>query len=117
MGDLTEAFDNDRLLGNAPPLPASYVTIPTATVTTLPHYAAAGACSNPALNIVPTDYTNGYSSAAFDPTGAQTAVPVVDPPPADFNPRPTVSLGSPYYNTSSNTATNSTTGTGSGWPE
>ena len=27
MGDLTEAFDNDRLLGNAPPLPASYAMI------------------------------------------------------------------------------------------
>jgi phospholipase C len=117
MGDLTEAFDNDRLLGNVPPLPASYVAIPTATVTTLPHYSATGACANPALNIVPTDYTNGYSSAPFDPTGTLTAVPVIDPPPADFNPRPTVSTGSPYYNTSSNTAPNSPTGTGSPWPQ
>jgi len=116
MGDLTEAFDNDRLLGNIPPLPASYVQIATATVNTLPHYSATGACANTAINIVPTDYSNGYSSAPFDPTGAQTAVPVVDPPPADFNPRPTVSTGSPYYNTSSNTATNSPTGTGTGWP-
>ncbi len=117
MGDLTEAFDNDRLLGNAPLLPASYVTIPTATVDKLPHYSATGACADPALNIVPTDYTHGYSSAPFDPTGTLTAVPVVDPPPADFNPRPTVSLGSPYYNTSSNTAANSTTGTGGPWPQ
>jgi phospholipase C len=115
MGDLTEAFDNDRLLGNIPPLPASYAAIPTATVATLPHYSATGACANPALNIVPTDYTDGYSSAPFDPTGVQTSVPVVDPPPADFNPRPTVSNGSPYYNTSNNTAAGSTTGTGGPW--
>ena len=87
-------------------------------MSTLPHYSATGACSNQALNIVPTDYKNGvYSSAAFDPTGAQTAVPVIDPPPADFNPRPTVSNGSPYYNTSNNTTTNSTTGTGGPWPQ
>jgi len=46
----------------------------------------------------------------------QTSVPVVDPPPADFNPRPTVSNGSPYYNTSSNTTAGSTTGTGGPWP-
>jgi phospholipase C len=117
MGDLTEAFDNDRLLGNVPPLPASYVMIPTSTVTTLPHYSAIGACANSALNIVPTDYTNGYSSAPFDPTGTLTTVPVIDPPPADFNPRPTVSTGSPYYNTSNNTAANSPTGTGSPWPQ
>jgi phospholipase C len=117
IGDLTEAFDNDRLLGNVAPLPASYVTIPTATVTTLPHYGATGACANPALNIVPTDYANGYSSTPFDPTGAQTAVPVIDPPPADFNPRPTVSNGSPYYNTSNNTTANSPNGTGTTWPQ
>jgi phospholipase C len=124
MGDLTEAFDNDRLLGNVATLPASYVTIgtyvnspATTTVTTLPHYSATGACANPALNIVPTDYINGYSSTPFDPTGTLTPVPVNDPPPADFNPRPTVSTGSPYYNTSSNTTANSPTGTGSPWPQ
>jgi phospholipase C len=116
MGDLTEAFDNDRLSGAAALLPPSYVTIPTATVTTLPHYSLTGACANPALNIVPTDYTNGYSSAPFDPTGVQTSIPVVDPPPADFDPRPTVSTGSPYYNTAVNTTAGSLTGTGSPWP-
>jgi phospholipase C len=116
MGDLTEAFDNDRLLGNVAPLPETYATI--SSPSTLPHYAATGACSNQELNIVPTDYKNGvYSSAAFDPTGAQTTVPVIDPPPADFNPRPTVSNGSPYYNTSNNTTPNSTTGTGGSWPQ
>ena len=81
MGDLTEAFDNNRLLGAAPPLPASYAEIPAATVHTLPHYAGAG-CH--ALNITPTDYRNG--------------VPV-DMPPADFNPRPTQSPGIPSSGT------------------
>jgi phospholipase C len=118
MGDLTEAFDNDRLLGKIATLPATYAAIPEDEVVALPHYSAAGACANAALNIVPTDYINGiYSSAPFDPTGAQTAVPVSDPPPADFNPRPTVSNGSPYYNTSGNSAANSPTGTGTNWPE
>jgi phospholipase C len=117
MGDLTEAFDNDRLLGNVAPLPETYAAIPSGEVITLPHYSATGACANAALNIVPTDYINGtYNPAPFDPTGAQTSVPVSDPPPADFNPRPTVSLGSPYYNTSGNTAANSPTGTGTNWP-
>jgi phospholipase C len=116
MGDLTEAFDNDRLLGKVAPLPEIYATISSSTVNTLPHYSATGACSNPALDIVPTDYKNGvYNSAAFDPTGVQTSVPVVDPPPADFNPRPTVSNGSPYYNTGNNTTPNSPNGTGSPW--
>jgi phospholipase C len=114
MGDLTEAFDNARLLGNVAPLPASYAAIPAATVTALPHYSAVGACLNTAINITPTDYTNGYSSGAFDPTSS--SAPVIDPPPADFNPRPTVSNGSPYYNTSNNTTAGSATGTGSPWP-
>jgi len=113
MGDLTEAFDNDRLLGKVAPLPETYATI--SSPSTLPHYGATGACSNQALSIVPTDYKNGYSSAAFDPTGAQTAVPVIDPPPADFNPRPTVSNGSPYYNTGNNSTPNSPNGTGGPW--
>ena len=48
--------------------------IPSASVTTLPHYTAAGACQNAAINITPTDYVGGvYSSAAFDPTGVQTS--------------------------------------------
>ena len=81
MGDLTEAFDNNRLLGSAPPLPASYAAIPASTVHSLPHYAGAG-CK--ALNITPTDYDNG--------------VPV-DMPPADFNPRPSQSPGTPSSGT------------------
>jgi phospholipase C len=115
MGDLTEAFDNDRLLGNIAPLPETYATI--SSPSTLPHYSAIGACSNQALSIVPTDYKNGvYSSTPFDPTQL-SAVPVVDPPPADFNPRPTVSVGSPYYNTGNNTTANSPNGTGGPWPQ
>ncbi len=118
MGDLTEAFDNDRLTGNAPTLPASYAMLaPTLAASntiahTLPHYGATGACQNAALNITPTDYPNGYGTT------------VSDPAPLDFNPRPTVSVGSPYYNTSGNTTacpSGSTTaaclyGSGTGWP-
>jgi phospholipase C len=77
MGDLTEAFDDDRLMGNAPPLPASYAIIPTAEVRSLPHYSGAG-CRM--LNITPTDYRGGKP---------------VDLPPADFNPRPTTTPGIP----------------------
>jgi len=40
----------------------------------------------------------------------------IDPPPADFNPRPVQSPGSPYYNTNNNTTAGSATGTGSPWP-
>jgi phospholipase C len=121
MGDLTEAFDNDRLLGNAgplnvPTLPPGYATIAPSIVHTLPHYSATGACTNAALNITPTDYiTKGYGA------GNES-----DPPPLDFNPRPTVSTGSPYYNTSGNTTscpasptpptTTCEQGSGTGWP-
>jgi phospholipase C len=110
MGDLLEAFDNDRLLGNLPTLPATYATIGTGiqaanTITaSLPHYGGQG-CQNAALAITPTDYPSGYG------VGAES-----DPPPIDFNPRPTVSTGSPYYNTSGNTTAGSATGTGSPWP-
>ncbi|MGO8977011.1 MAG: alkaline phosphatase family protein [Steroidobacteraceae bacterium] len=105
MGDLLEAFDNDRLTGVIPPLPASYAIISTPTV--LPHYAGAG-CTT--LAITPTDYPSGYA------VGAE-----IDPPPLDFNPRPIESAGSPYYNTNNNTipyATNPTEaaqGTGAPW--
>ncbi|HLZ99012.1 MAG TPA: alkaline phosphatase family protein, partial [Steroidobacteraceae bacterium] len=100
MGDLLEAFDNDRLQGTLPPLPPSYAIIPAPTV--LPHYSGAG-CST--LAIVPTDYPNGYGA------GLET-----DPPPLDFNPRPIQSPGSPYYDTSNNTTAGSATGTGVTWP-
>jgi phospholipase C len=57
-------------------------------VTSLPHYAGTGC---PALKITPTDYPNGYA------VGAES-----DPPPADFNPRPTVSPGIPTSGTWTN---------------
>ena len=82
VSDMLEAFDNDRLLGVAPAIPASAVMVPASTVHTLPQYDGAG-CS--ALAITPTDYPNGYS------VGGES-----DPPPQDFNPRPTVSPGIPY---------------------
>ena len=70
MGDLTEAFDADRLLGHAPALPPAYATIEDTH--TLPHAGCA------ALHITPTDIVDGHA---------------IDPPPADFNPRPMVSPG------------------------
>jgi phospholipase C len=81
MGDLTEAFDDDRLMDYAPALPASYAIIPAAEVRSLPHYRGAG-CRM--LNITPTDYRGGKP---------------VDLPPADFNPRPTTTPGIPTSGT------------------
>jgi len=109
MGNLLEAFDNDILVGNKSPLPATYAEIPRTAVVSLPHYVSTVngqpqyGCQY--LGITPTDYPNGYG------TGLE-----IDPPPLDFNPRPTQSPGSPYYNTSSNTTAGSATGTGSPWP-
>jgi len=77
VGDLFSAFDNARLLGWAPALPASYVKIPAAQVTSLPHLDRQG-CR--ALGIVPTDVTAGG---------------VIDPAPSDFNPRPSSEPGTP----------------------
>jgi len=77
VGDLLTAFDNGRLLGTTPILPASYAEIPESTVTTLPHAGGQG-CR--ALQITPTDYVNGK---------------VIDPAPADFNPRPNSNPGLP----------------------
>ena len=110
MGDMLEAFDNDRLTGALPPLPASYATISPAAVHTLPQFVATAGQDAPQygcqyLGISPTDYPGGYV------LGGET-----DPPPQDFNPRPTESPGSPYYNTSNNTTAGSATGTGSPWP-
>jgi phospholipase C len=98
MGDLLEAFDNDRLSGNAPPLPASYATIDPTTVHTLPHYVSTLPDGSPqygcqVLGISPTDYPSGYAIGGEN-----------DPPPDDFNPRPTQSPGAPYFNINNNTA-------------
>lgn len=81
MSDMSDAFDNARLTGRQPPLPPAYAMIPPAQVHTLPHYAGRG-CQT--LNIKPTDYRNGV---------------LLDPPPADFNPRPTATPGTPSSGT------------------
>ncbi|HUN88140.1 MAG TPA: alkaline phosphatase family protein [Terriglobales bacterium] len=77
IGAMFSAFDNARLLGIEPPLPASYAEIPEGQVTSLPHFGAQG-CR--VLQITPTDYLNGK---------------VIDPAPADFNPRPGSNPGLP----------------------
>jgi phospholipase C len=79
LGNLFETFDNDRLTGHAPLLPAGYATI--ADVRSLPHAHGAG-CKM--LGITPTDYPHGVSPGTE-----------IDPPPADFNPRPMVTPGVP----------------------
>jgi phospholipase C len=80
-GELLSAFDNSRLIGQMAPLPAGYATIPASIVKSLPHYAGNG-CA--ALNIVPTDYLTGK---------------LIDPAPADFNPRPGTTPGIPTSGT------------------
>lgn len=81
VGNLFSAFDDARLLGIERPLPASFAMIPQAQVTTLPHVGAQG-CR--ALQITPTDTVNGV---------------VIDPAPADFNPRPSTNPGLPTSGT------------------
>ena len=81
IGDMLAAFDNSRLSGTTAPLPASYAQILPGTKPTLPHYAAGGCYT---LNIVPTDYVGDK---------------LIDPAPADFNPRPSVTPGIPTSGT------------------
>jgi len=81
MGDLFSAFDNNRLLGFEPPLPPEFAVIPKSMVLSLPHYGGNG-CR--ALFITPTDYVDGK---------------LIDPPPADFNPRPSTNPGIPTSGT------------------
>ena len=77
VGNMFSAFDDARLKGFEPPLEASYAMIPAAQITSLPHAAAQG-CR--VLQITPTDTVKGV---------------VIDPAPADFNPRPTTNPGMP----------------------
>ncbi|MGB8260621.1 MAG: alkaline phosphatase family protein [Terracidiphilus sp.] len=77
IGSLFTGFDNGRLAGTVPPLPASYAVIPQSSVTSLPHFSNQG-CR--ILQITPTDYVNGQ---------------LIDPAPADFNPRPGSNPGLP----------------------
>ncbi len=81
VGDMLAAFDNARLTGQAPPLPASYAEIEPNQKPSLPHYPLGGCYM---LNIVPTDYRNGK---------------LIDPAPADFNPRPSTTPGIPTSGT------------------
>ena len=81
VGNMLAAFDNARLLGTTAPLPASYAEILPGTKPTLPHYAAGGCYT---LNIVPTDYVGDR---------------LIDPAPADFNPRPSLTPGIPTSGT------------------
>lgn len=77
VGDLFEAFDNARLTGAAAPIPGDYALVSSANALTLPQFGGKG-CR--ALNITPTDYT---------------ASGLIDPAPADFNPRSTTNPGIP----------------------
>lgn len=81
IGDMLAAFDNSRLLGTTAPLPASYAEIQPGQKPSLPHYAAGGCYT---LNIVPTDYAQNK---------------LLDPAPADFNPRPALTPGVPTSGT------------------
>ncbi len=81
VGNLFTAFDNARLTGRAPALEASYAEIPAALVISLPHFSANG-CR--ILGIVPTDTTEKG---------------LLDPAPADFNPRPSSNPGLPTSGT------------------
>jgi phospholipase C len=77
IGELLSAFDTGRLMGTTPPIPASFAMIPQNEVVSLPHFAGQG-CR--ALQITPTDIVDGK---------------VIDPQPADFNPRPSSNPGLP----------------------
>ena len=82
VGNLFSAFDNNRLLGKEAPLEAAYAMIPTSQTTTLPQFEGEG-CR--ILGITPTD------------TGRDGTV--IDPAPADFNPRPSTNPGIPTSGT------------------
>ncbi len=74
VGNMLTAFDNNRLSGAEAPLPASYAEIPTNLFMKLPQYNNKG-CQ--ILNIEPTDHGQP------------------NPVPADFNPRPGSTPGTP----------------------
>ncbi|MBV9557318.1 MAG: hypothetical protein JO254_09575 [Pseudolabrys sp.] len=93
VGDLTEAFDFERLEGEKAPIPASAATFTPAQINTLPHLATTnyspngytnGACA--AIGILPTDFKSEADYKAGAP---------IDPYPTDVNPRPTQSPGTP----------------------
>src|SRR5208283_2322238 len=74
VGDLTEAFDYDILLGHKPPVSASLAAIPTEVWKSLPHLADTnfspngytnGACR--AIGVLPTDFTSWEKYQAGEP--------------------------------------------------
>ena len=93
VGDLTEAFDVDRLSGRKPPIPAANAIFTATQINTLPHLATAnyspngytnGACH--AIGILPTDFPSLADYQSGNP---------IDKYPTDVNPRPTASPGTP----------------------
>jgi phospholipase C len=97
VGDLTEAFDYDRLKSEKAPIPASAATFTPAAINKLPHLATA--------NYSPNGYTNGACEAiGVLPTDFQSWADYkngkpIDPYPVDVNPRPTQSPGTPTSGT------------------
>ncbi len=97
VGDMLEAFDDARLQGTKPLLPASLATFTPEQVKTLPHLAKAGFSPNgytngacAAIGILPTDFKDMAAYQAGTPS---------DPYPEDVNPRPTQSPGIPTSGT------------------
>ncbi len=93
VGDLTEAFDYEILEGEKAPLPSAKALFTPEQISTLPHLATAnyspngytnGACA--AIGILPTDFRTFEAYQNGQP---------IDPYPADVNPRPTQSPGTP----------------------
>ncbi len=76
VGDLFSGFDNGRLTGETPPLPASYAMIPQSEFS------------------CPTSVGKVAASCrSFRPTSKGG---VIDPAPQDVNPRPSTNPGVPY---------------------
>jgi phospholipase C len=97
VGDLTEAFDYERLAGEKDPVPPSAAVFSATQIATLPHLATPnfskngytnGACA--AIGILPTDFKSYNDYKAGNP---------IDPYPVDVNPRPTTSTGTPTSGT------------------
>jgi phospholipase C len=93
LGDLTEAFDLGRLTGAKAPIPPGVATFSAEQIKKLPHLATPdyskngytnGACA--AIGVLPTDFKTLEDYKSGKP---------IDPYPADVNPRPTQSPGTP----------------------
>ncbi len=97
VGDLTEAFDYAILKGEKAPLSNASAVFTPEQINTLPHLATSnyspngytnGACA--AIGILPTDFRSAEAYQQGQP---------IDPYPADLNPRPTQSPGTPTSGT------------------